>query len=131
MTATGYILPATADLTVIVGADFSTQIQLFSDAAQSVPFDLTGYTATLRIGSRFTLTVGSGLTIATPANGTIVAALTHEQTGSVTLPNVGVTPSISPYQGLQTVGDHYSLQLTDATGKVSYPLSGGVTFTAP
>lgn len=124
MASTGFILPASADLEAIVGADWSTTVQLFSDEGQTVPFDLSGYSASLKIGTPtggnlFTLTVGAGLTIATPANGMIVAALTHSQTTSVVLGSSGLTQQ------------HYSLGLTDASGNVSFPLAGQLTFRAP
>jgi len=117
MAPTGYILPAEVDLTVLVGADFSTTIQLFTDTTQTVPFDLTGYTATIVIGNIFTLTSGSGITI-TPATGTILVVLTDTQTATVT-PNP---------PGAEV---HWSLKLTDGSGTISYPLNGGVSFVAP
>lgn len=113
MAATGFLIPADVDLEAIVGADFSSTIQLFSDTAQTVPFDLTGYTCTLTIGDLFTLTSGSGLTVTT-GTGTIVAALTAAQTTST---------------GAQK--RHWTLKLVDGSGTVSYPLAGDFLFVNP
>ena len=122
MAPTGTLIPARVDLTVIVGADFSTTITFCSDLNQTVPFDLTGYTAVLVIGPAsvplFTLSAGSGITITTPANGIIIVALTHTQTATVTATDTGT-------------GQHYSLKLTDGSGNVSYPLSGFIRFLNP
>jgi hypothetical protein len=125
MAATGYILPAEVDLTALIGANFSTTINLYQDVAQTSAFDLTGYTCAVLVGiagspsSLFNLASGSGLTI-TAASGLIVAALTAVQTASV--------PSAPP-QG-QTVY-HWQLKLTDGSGTISYPLSGNFTFANP
>ena len=117
MAGTGYILPADVDLEALIGANFSTTISLYSDAAQTSPFDLTGYTVTMPIGSLFTLTAGSGLTV-TAAGGTIVAALTAAQTATVQAQD-------PPYTA------HWQLKLTDGGGTVSYPLSGDIKFVIP
>lgn len=123
MPATGFILPASVDLTALIGADFSTTINLYQDVAQTTAFDLTGYTVSLIIGVPtvlFTLTTGAGLTIATPSNGTIVAALTAAQTSTV---NVASADSKNSYR--------YQLKLVDGSGVVSFPLSGHMIFLDP
>lgn len=114
MAATGTLIPASVNLSAIVGADFSATIQLFQDVAETTAFDLTGYTVSLAIGGALlVLTSGSGLTIATPANGTIVAVITAAQSAAL--------------QGAQ----HYTLKLTDGSGLISFPLSGTLTYAMP
>jgi hypothetical protein len=118
LAATGFILPASVDLEALVGADFSTTINLYTDVAQTTAFDLTGYTVSMIIGSLFTLTSGSGLTI-TAASGLIVAALTATQTATV-------DPSPNPSEKV-----HYRLKLVDGSGVISFPLSGSFVFQVP
>ena len=112
MAPTGSLIPATVNLQAVNGADFSTTINLYTDLAQTTPFDLTGYTCTMAVGP-LTLTSGSGLTITTPANGTIVAAITAAQSTAL--------------QGAQ----HYTLKLVDGSGLISFPLSGSITYQVP
>jgi hypothetical protein len=121
MAATGYILPASVDLQALIGADFSTTINLYTDTAQTTAFDLTGYTVSLLIGGTpgFTLTAGSGLTVSAAA-GLIVAALSAAQTATV-----------SPNSGNPQPAFHYQLKLVDGSGVVSYPLSGTLGFRTP
>jgi hypothetical protein len=113
MASTGMLVPASLDLAAVIGADFSTTIVLYQDLAQTQPFDLSGYTVTLTIGG-FILTVGSGLTISNPTNGTILAQLTAVQTQTV-----GLVPLA------------YNLNLVDPSGVVSVPLHGHVGFVTP
>src|SRR6266576_4602713 len=119
MAPTGSLIPATVDQTAIIGADFSSTINLYTDVAQTTAFDLTGYTVTMAIGSLFSLASGSGITITTPSNGTIVAALTAAQTATVVNP------------GSTGLAVHYSLKLVDGSSVVSFPLSGTITFKVP
>jgi hypothetical protein len=118
MPATGFILPAEVDLEALIGGDFSTTINLYRDTTQTTAFDLTGFTVVMPIGALFTLATGAGLTISTPANGTVVAALTAAQTATV--------PSRNP-----SLVVHWQLKLTDGSGIVSYPLSGNFSFVVP
>lgn len=110
--------PGTVNLAFLGGGTYTTTIQLFQDAAQTMAFDLTGYTPALVIGTALTLTVGSGLAVPTPANGTIVATLTAAQTQAL-VASAGVTQY------------PYFLRLTDGSGNVSYPLVGTVSITPP
>jgi hypothetical protein len=104
MAPTGSLIPAQVDLQAVAGADFSATVVLYQDVAQTVAFDLTGYTCTFTVGATV-LTSGSGLTI-TAGTGTIVVVLTATQTGALL--------------GKQ----HYTLKLVDGGGLISYPLSG-------
>lgn len=113
MAATGFIIPAKVDLEAIIGGDWETTVQLFTDEAQTTPFSLSGYTVTFVIGDLFTLASGSGLTI-TAGTGTIVARLTNVQTG-------GVAPETQ----------HYHLKLVDGSSVVSFPLNGNFKFVEP
>jgi hypothetical protein len=112
MAPTGSLIPADVDLRAIIGADFSATIVLYTDLAQTTPFDLTGYTVSMTIGT-LTLTSGSGLTV-TVGTGTIVAAITAVQTAALA----------GPYQ-------HYSLKLVDGGGLVSFPLNGNLLLSLP
>jgi hypothetical protein len=112
------LIPAKVDLSFLSGGTYTTSIQLYQDTAQTTAFDLTGYTVALVVGTLFTLTSGSGLSIPTPTNGTITATLTAAQTA----------------QGAASVGisqDPWYLRLTDGSGNVSYPVHGTVNFSQP
>lgn len=123
MAATGYILPAQIDLTALVGADFSTTINLYTDVAQTIAFDLTGYTVSMIVGVPnvlFTLASGSGLSI-TPASGLIVATMTAAQTATVPIGSAAEFPRAVRYQ----------LKLVDGSSVVSFPIVGNMNFVLP
>lgn len=91
------------------GSVWGRTIVFYTDVAGTTPLDLTGYTGSFRIATAYDaaeplieLTIGSGLTVTTPANGTMGIRLTPEQTA--------LLPSIGPGSGKRLV---YSLELTD------------------
>ncbi len=115
MTATGFAIPAQADLEAVVGADFEAEIVFYQDVEQTILFGLSGNTISMQIGSLFTLVSGTGLTI--DAGGTVTARLTAAQTGTITPNPPG--PKI-----------HYWLKFVNG-GTISYPLQGGMSFVSP
>lgn len=100
-----------ADFTLPVGSTFDPDIQMFTDKAQTVPLDLTGYTVSLVIVNLATLTVGSGLTV-TALSGLIAV--------------VYQVPS-----GTALESFHWYLKLTSPTGSVGFPVAGSFTVVAP
>lgn len=72
-------VPVNHTFTAYRGASFSTRLTLYTDTANTLPFDLTDYTPTLAIGPLLTLTDGHGLTSGNAA-GTIDIFLTSAQT---------------------------------------------------
>lgn len=109
------LIPGSSNAEVLAGSTFTATFIFYQDAAATTPFDLTTYTVTLYVGGignpQLTLTSGSGLTIASPSNGTVVAKLTPTQTTQLaTGPNVTTV--------------HYVVSLTDGSSDVSYPIVG-------
>lgn len=95
------------------GATFDATITLYTDAAQTHPYDLTGLTVELVIDGVATLTAGSGLTV-TPASGLVVAQLSVSQTAGMPLGSVA-----------------YQLKLTASGGRVDFPLGGQIDVIDP
>lgn len=78
---------ARQDLKCDQGSLFGCTLKLWADAEMTTPFDLTDYEAEFRIARStdsaeplITLTVGDGLTIATPSNGEIGVRLEPSET---------------------------------------------------
>lgn len=115
MTATGFVIPAEADLEAVIGADFEADFVFYNDVEQTSLFDLTGNTISMQIGGLFTLTSGAGLTI---GGGTVTARLAGTQTATVTANPPGARVP-------------YWLKFVDGGGTVSYPVHGGVSFVNP
>lgn len=105
------------DLACDQGSVFGTMVTFYTDVEETTPLDLTDYTATLRIAAGYkaaesllTLTVGDGLTIASPTDGTIGIRITPEQ--AATLPARQTSPLV------------YSLEIIDGDGVVEEKLYG-------
>ena len=104
----------TYNITLEQGATLTLTVLVEDD---SVIRNLTGYTARMKIRATkdsdtvlLDLTMGSGLTIPTPANGEILISLTAAQTAAYT-----------------TVNAVYDLELVDGSGDVERLLQGTVT----
>lgn len=75
------LIPQTFALTAYIGGTFDDQLNFWSDAAETVPFDFTRWTVSM------TITVPSGGTIITPtvvvSGGSLLLSLTSTQTTGV------------------------------------------------
>lgn len=110
------LLPANIPLEGVIGATFDASVQLFSDAAETIPFDLTGYNvpaSTLVVDGVATLAVGAGLTIDQPT-AIFTATMTPAQTAIVTVN-----------------GSRYRLKLLTASGREDIPVYGQINWTTP
>lgn len=103
-------VPVKQNLTAYRGATFATLLTLYTDVGQTIPFDLTDYDLTLKIGSLLVLTEGSGLTTGGPA-GTIMIRL-------------------SPAQTAIYINEHYTLSIANDID-VHYLLDGTFKFLTP
>lgn len=107
------LIPAQEELPVIViGGTWEIEIQLFENEAETIPFNLTGWTTLLDIKEVTDLTSGSGLVI-TPSEGLIIPSLTVAETTLV--------------QGKEV---RYFLRIEKA-GKTFFPIRGGIPLLEP
>lgn len=103
------LIGAEEPLIIREGTDIDIDISLTDETG---PLDLTGYTATMRIGpdldtaAELTLTVGSGLSINAP-NGTITITLTNAQT-----------------DGFSFEEGRYDLEIVDGSGLIDPVIFG-------
>jgi len=115
------LTPGKQDLTAYAGGTFDPVFTFYTDAAQTTPFNLTGYTVEMDIGApaSLVLLVGSGLTITTPTNGQVAVKLTPTQTTAVAHPEP---------QGTRV---EYFMKFTDGSGNVTFPVHGHISFVDP
>lgn len=101
-------------LDIKLGETYNPVLTLYKDAAETQPYDLTGFSAQMVFaGLNLTLTNGNGLTLGGTA-GTIAVVIASAVTTAF------------------PVGDsHYYIKLTDGTGNSGYPVSGRVDVAAP
>lgn len=100
-------------LAALRGATFDCSIVLWENNIKTVPFDLTGYTVTVTVGS-LVLLDGDGITI-TPEDGTIDLKLTPTQTSS--FKNAHEKKII--------------VSVEEPDGDIYYPVSGKISFLNP
>lgn len=102
-------VPVLHNFTAYRGATFDTRLTLFTDVAETVPFDLTPYAASMVIGTALVLTEGSGL-----VNGGAAGTL-----------DIRIAPAdTSVYQS-----EHYALKIT-GTSDAHFILHGTFAFLA-
>ena len=113
------LVPQWLDLTIYQGVDYEETL-LWETDTPFAPVNLTGYTARLQIRARrgspdalITLTNGGGLTLGGAA-GTVVVALTAEQTETL-------TPQANGQKHA------WDLRLVSPTGKRQRPVEGDIT----
>ena len=106
------------NLTIDQGADWYVNFTYYTDATQTTPVNLTGYTAALQLRSEpydstsaLSLATGSGITI-TGATGFIAVHATASQTGAI-----------------QSGYYYYDLEITSPTGIVTRLVQGQITVT--
>jgi hypothetical protein len=68
------------NLKVVRGAVYDAEVNLWTDEAHTVPFNLEGWTVTLNPAGLPSLTVGDGLHVPDPALGAVQIALNASQT---------------------------------------------------
>lgn len=102
------LTPATSDLTLYIGGTFDPLIELWQDDAQTIEFDLTGYTVLFVIRDKFSLSSGSGLTV-TAATGKVQVLLTDVQSATL---------SEGPVE--------WRLSIEDGSGNVEFPVAGTI-----
>jgi hypothetical protein len=110
----GVILPNEIELPkIVIGGTWKIELQFFEDEAETIPFNLTGWTVTLNLKNFRELTSGSGLTI-TPATGKVVPLLTAAETTTILGKEL-----------------RYWLRVAQGTEPVDYLMRGGIPLLEP
>jgi hypothetical protein len=105
-------IAANYNTTVYQGETWSITFTFYTDAAETVPLNLSGYSASLVIGPPVNITLTPTLG---GAAGTLSATLTAAQTSAQSA----------------IAQPHYYVQLTDGSGDVSIPVRGTLVWSAP